>query len=244
MDPSINSDQFQQDRALLDDFQRELVIEMRQRLKAGDLDNADLCKFADRCIDFQKQANDREKTAIMRDRAEISRERIAAYDRRTNASYHIARDRRDTQLEIAERRAEAAKAKYRPDHPQRDEDDDLAPFGRKKDGTPYTEAEFDQSLNEAVRAIWGLKPINPKSYMPWEMKRAPDGTLVAPDDPRVASGDPGRPPGVDLDPPDDPDTATTQARNSPDEPCASGDEIDSGMQRKLSPQLTTSGDSG
>ncbi|HKQ49754.1 MAG TPA: hypothetical protein VJZ71_16895 [Phycisphaerae bacterium] len=193
MDPSTQpNDQQQQDRALLDDFQRELVIEMRQRLKAGNLDNADLCKFADKCAVFQKIANDRDKTAIARDRQvdgrerlAVSRERVLVSHQRVSAMYHIARARNDTQLEIAQLRAEAAKSKHRPDHPQRDEDDPLAPFGRKKDGTPYTEAEFDQSLNEAIRGIWGLKPINPKSYMPWEMKRAPDGTLVAPDDPAV-----------------------------------------------------------
>jgi hypothetical protein len=207
MNPSIESTQFQQDRALLDDFQRELVIAMRQRLKAGDLDNNDLCKFADKCAVFQKLANDREKTAIGRDRqvdgrerVVVSRERVVVSHQRVSAMYHIARARNDTQLEIARIRAEAVSARRRPDHPQVDDDDPLAPWGRKKDGTPYTHEEFRASLNEAIRDIWGLKPINPNSYMPWEMRPDPDSTPPLPDRERdgMRAGSSGAPDGEDT----------------------------------------------
>lgn len=152
-------DQFYRDREELDLLQREIIAKIRERMKADDLTNADLCKFADKCSDFQKLANDREKTAI-------ARERTLAYERRTSAHYHIARGRNETQLELARLRAEAAKERTRPDHPRVDEDDPTAPYGRKKDGTPYTQDEFRDSLNEAIRDIWGLPPIDARNQMP------------------------------------------------------------------------------
>ena len=107
-----------------------------------------------------------------------TRDRLVAYERRTDAMYHINQSRNDNRLEIARLRAEVASAKRRPDHPQRDEDDDLAPWGRKKDGTPYTHEEFKKSLNEAIRDIWGLPPVNPNSYMPWEKRPDPDDSPI------------------------------------------------------------------
>jgi len=79
------------------------------------------------------------------------------------------RDRNATRLEIARIRAETALTKRdrnAADHPQRDDDDPTAPYGRKKDGTAYTPEEFKESLDQAINDIYGLPPINPKSQMP------------------------------------------------------------------------------
>ncbi len=175
-------DQFYRDREEIDDLQREIVAKIRERMKADDLSNADLCKFADQCSDFQKLANDREKTAI-------SRERVMVSERRTSAHYHIARGRNETQLELARLRAETAKARSRPDHPQVDEDDPTAPWGRKKDGEPYTQDEFRDSLNEAIRDIWGLPPISPENKMPdgWNRDEAMSAADAGDFSPRPAS---------------------------------------------------------
>ncbi|HKQ50633.1 MAG TPA: hypothetical protein VJZ71_21360 [Phycisphaerae bacterium] len=210
-------DREQQDRALLSEAQRVLVGKIiAQSSKAEDLTEDLVRTYSAAIARFQ--------------RIDVARERNDLARRRIDARYTIARAHHDTQLEVARIRAEAARR--RPNHPQVDEYDDEAPFGRDKDGRPYTEAEFDQSLNQAIRDIWGLKPINPKSYMPWEMKRAPDGRLVAPDDPSVASNDgpatPGEPAAASADPangpreesaepPDVADGAPLRARSDGDE---------------------------
>ena len=163
MSPEV-FDREQQDRALLDEAQRVLVKKIiEQSSKAEDLTDDQMRIYSAAIARFQR-------VGLARDRIDLARRQI-------DARYTIARAHNDTQLEVARIRAESARR--RPDHPQVDEDDDLAPWGRKKDGTPYTHEEFKTSLNEAIRDIWGLKPINPNSYMPWEKR--PDAEDAADD---------------------------------------------------------------
>ena len=201
MSPEV-FDREQQDRALLDEAQRVLVKKIiEQSSKAEDLTDDQVRIYSAAIARFQR-------VGVARDRIDVARRRI-------DASYTIARAHNDTQLEVARIRAEAARR--RPDHPQVDEDDPLAPWGRKKDSTPYTHEEFRQSLNEAIRDIWGLKPINPNSYMPWEKRPDSDASLVAPDDPAVAGIPAEGSPDGKLEPPDIPDSAPFRARSASDE---------------------------
>jgi hypothetical protein len=111
------------------------------------------------------------------------RDRTAAYRERTEVQRHSAELRAEVgriHAEAARTRADAQlkRAKNTPNHPQKNDDDPLAPWGRKDDGTPYTQEEFKTSLNQAIKEIWGLPPVNPRSYLPHELVPGPDGKLV------------------------------------------------------------------
>ena len=93
------------------------------------------------------------------------------------------RQRLDVNLEIARIKAQAAvdaaNARHAPDD-DRDEYTPDAPWGRKKDGTPYTHEEFMVFLRRACRDIWGLDL--PKNYGQHPSHADPTDDDSAPDD--------------------------------------------------------------
>jgi hypothetical protein len=77
------------------------------------------------------------------------------------AKLEIARERIRAAIEIANIRADAVRAAAearasRGNRDEWDENDAEAPWGRKKDGTPYTHGEFVAQLGHAVQDIYGI----------------------------------------------------------------------------------------
>lgn len=102
------------------------------------------CKLAHVFCEIKKQNNAAAKTAAV---LELGRAKTAAM-------LEIGRDKLAAMLELAK-----AKARRRPRRDSDDSDPDPdgpAPYGRKSDGSPYTEAEFRSALDAAVADLYGL----------------------------------------------------------------------------------------
>jgi hypothetical protein len=150
----------------------------------------------------------RDRTAAYRERTEV--QRLAIERRAETARIHAetARTRADAQLK---------RASNTPNHPHTSDDpeDPLAPYGRKENGDAYSEEEFNQSLDQAIKEIWGLPPVNPNSRMPegWNRARDDESSISA----RNASEDPPSAQPTDPDSPRAPSPGKNPfvIRNSP-----------------------------
>jgi hypothetical protein len=141
----------------------------------------------------------------------LSPDQVAQYGQVYAAIFReqVAREKCRASVEIAKINADSRvqAAQHRPSRKKRrgDEEEDLeAPWGRKKDGTPYTHKEFMTTLGMAVKDVYGITlPDNfcdPKPYPP-EPPYDPDNPYDEDEDDEAADD-------ADEDPPPPPQAAT------------------------------------